>query len=101
MSSFTFAQIGSLQQDEHTQDFFIGPEVETGKGPWTSSMDYYVDLANHELQVCRSSDALDIKTSCSFANPVLFKHLMSSYGHSNSGGPFRLVNRDFARHSRE
>jgi hypothetical protein len=37
LSLFTFNQIGSLYQDEQTSDFFIGPEVETGKGPWASA----------------------------------------------------------------
>jgi hypothetical protein len=50
LSSFTFDQIGSLYRDEQTSDFFIGPEIETGKGPWTSPMDYYADLANHVMQ---------------------------------------------------
>ena len=100
LSSFTFDQIGSLYQDEHTSDFFIGPEVETGKGPWMSSLDYYADLANHTLQVCVRSAALDVQTSCSFAIPALFKHLISIYGHTNSmGGPFSLVNRDFGAHN--
>lgn len=52
LSSFTFDQIGSLYQDEQTSDFFIGPDIETGKGPWASSTDYYTDLANHVLQAC-------------------------------------------------
>ncbi|KAK3935482.1 hypothetical protein QBC46DRAFT_358193 [Diplogelasinospora grovesii] len=100
LSSFTFDQIGSLYQDEQTSDFFIGSEIETGKGPWASSMDYYADLANHALRVCVHSAAHDVQMSCSFAVPILFKHLMSLYGQIGSmGGPFRLVNRDFGAHN--
>jgi len=100
LSSFTFDQIGSLYQDEQTSDFFIGPEIETGKGPWASTTDYYADLANHALQVCVHSAAPEVQMSCSFAIPVLFKHLMSLYGRSGSiGGPFSLVNRDFGAHN--
>jgi hypothetical protein len=40
LSSFKFDQIGSLYQDERTLEFFIGPEIKTGKGPWTTSIDY-------------------------------------------------------------
>ncbi|PVH70379.1 hypothetical protein DL98DRAFT_661210 [Cadophora sp. DSE1049] len=71
LSSFKFDQIGSLYQDEKTSDFFIGPEIETGKGPWTASMDYFTDLANHALQVQNSSRT----------------------------GPFSLTNRDFGAHN--
>ena len=83
LSSFKFDQIGSLYQDERTLDFFIGPEIETGKGPWTASMDYYTDLANHALQVCVADAAPDVQTSCSFAIPILFKHLISLYGQNS------------------
>ncbi|KAK3332870.1 hypothetical protein B0T19DRAFT_354543 [Cercophora scortea] len=100
LSSFKFDQIGSLYWDEQTSDFFIGPEIETGKGPWTSSMGYYADLANHALQVCVRHAAPHVQTSCSFAIPILFKHLMSLYGHGGSmGGPFSLANRDFGAHN--
>ncbi|KND87685.1 hypothetical protein TOPH_07653 [Tolypocladium ophioglossoides CBS 100239] len=100
LSSFTFDQIGSLCQDEQTSDFFLGPEIETGKGPWASSMDYYTDLANHALEECVASAEPDVQESCSFAIPILFKHLMSLYGHSSfMGGPLRLVNRDFGAHN--
>ncbi|KAF2454686.1 hypothetical protein BDY21DRAFT_416653 [Lineolata rhizophorae] len=100
MSSFTFDQIGSLYQDEQTSEFVIGPDIETGKGPWTSSMEYYADLANHALQVCASSAPDEVLTSCSFTIPILFKHLMSLYGHNCSvGGSFSLANRDFGAHN--
>lgn len=99
LSSFKFDRIGSLYQDEKTLDFFIGPEIETGKGPWTDSMDYYTDLANHALQVCVADAAPDVQTSCSFAIPILFKHLISLYGQNSRTGPFSLTNRDFGAHN--
>ncbi|KAH9211764.1 hypothetical protein DL95DRAFT_525548 [Leptodontidium sp. 2 PMI_412] len=100
LSSFKFDRIGSLYQDEKTSDFFIGPETETGKGPWTSSMDYFADLASHALQVCVADAELDVQTSCSFAVPILFKHLISLYGQKSSWtGPFSLTNRDFGAHN--
>lgn len=99
LSSFKFDRIGSLYQDEKTLDFFIGPEVETGKGPWTDSMDYYSDLADHALRVCVADAEADVKTSSSFAIPILFKHLISVYGQNNGAGPFSLTNRDFGAHN--
>jgi hypothetical protein len=100
LSSFEFDRIGSLYQDEITSEFFIGPDAETGKGPWGSSMDYYADLANRALQDCVANAGADVQTSWSFAIPVLFKHLISVYGHdSTSEGPFKLTNRDFGAHN--
>jgi hypothetical protein len=100
LSSFKFNIIGSLYLDERTPEFFIGPDIETGTGPWTSSMDYYADLADHALRECVRYAPTDVKTSCSFAIPILFKHLISMYGKSSSvGGSFGLVNRDFGAHN--
>ena len=100
LSSFKFDQIGSLYQDERTLEFFVGPDIETGKGPWTSSIDYYTDLANHALQVCVADAASDVQTSCSFAIPILFNHLISLYSQKSSRrGPFSLTNRDFGAHN--
>ena len=39
------------------------------------------------------------KQSCSFAIPILFKHLISVYGQNSSRGPFSLTNRDFGAHN--
>ena len=39
LASLQFDQIGSLYQDGDS--FSIGPEVETGDGPWTPSAQYY------------------------------------------------------------
>lgn len=49
LSLFAFDRIGSLYQDDHTSEFFIGADIETGKGPWASFIDYYADLADHAL----------------------------------------------------
>ncbi|KAM0296221.1 hypothetical protein ACHAPM_010481 [Fusarium culmorum] len=94
ISTFKFNKIGSLHYDETTSEFFIGPELETGKGPWNSSMEYYNDLADHVLQVCERNASSKLRESPSFENPNLFKHLMPLYSSSNQG-PFSLVDRDF------
>lgn len=100
LSVFEFDQIGSLYEDEVTSEFFIGPDVETRKGPWTSPMEYYADLAHHALQGCVANAPADVQTSWSFAIPILFKHLISVYGHTATGNVlFRLTNRDFGAHN--
>ncbi|KAG5761086.1 hypothetical protein H9Q72_010812 [Fusarium xylarioides] len=100
LSSLKFSEIGSLYQDKETSDFFIGPETETGKGPWSSSVEYYDDLANHALQVCLHDASPDVQTASSFANPILFRHLMSLYRQQKSSKEsFSLMNRDFGAHN--
>ncbi|KAF5718209.1 kinase-like domain-containing protein [Fusarium globosum] len=100
LSSFKFHEIGSLYYDEKTSDFFIGPETETGKGPWNSALEYYHDLSNHALQACVHQASPDVQTASSFANPILFRHLMSLYRQQKSDKEsFSLVNRDFGAHN--
>ncbi|PNP76660.1 hypothetical protein FNYG_10079 [Fusarium nygamai] len=100
LSSFKFSEIGSLYQDKETSDFFIVPETETGKGPWSSSLEYYEDLSNHALQVCVQPASPDVNIASSFANPILFRHLMSLYRQQKSSEEsFSLVNRDFGAHN--
>jgi len=71
-----------------------------GKGPWTSAMDYYDDLANHVLRVCVADAVPEVQESSSFAVPMLFKHLISLYGYSIGRNiPFGLTNRDFGAHN--
>ena len=98
VNSFKFREIGSLYHSEETSSFFIGPELETGLGPWTSSTEYYYDLANELIK--RTAARCHEKTteSPSFALPVLLNHLMSIYSEERTG-PFRLVNRDFGAHN--
>ncbi|KAK3381135.1 hypothetical protein B0H63DRAFT_501844 [Podospora didyma] len=78
------------------QSFFIGPELQTGKGPWASSDEYYDDLVEHLLKSIRSID--DIKEGQSFMVPSILSHLMRIHGEEKAG-PFRLTNRDFGAHN--
>jgi len=50
MAPFRFLQIGALFYKEETDEFYISPEVQTGKGPWTSSTEYYDDIVSHILK---------------------------------------------------
>lgn len=99
LSAFEFTQIGSLYQDDKTSDFFIGPEIETGKGPWTSSTDYYNAVADHRLQASLMDAEPDVRNRPSIVLPIVFKHLISSHQSGSKNGPFRLTNRDFGAHN--
>ncbi|KAM0261479.1 hypothetical protein ACHAPA_009799 [Fusarium lateritium] len=90
ISCFKFAQIGSLFQDEQTSEFFVGPETETGRPGALEVPD----------GVCVHHASPDVQTASSFANPILFRHLMSLYSEGSScKDSFSLVNRDFGAHN--
>ncbi|KAL7928021.1 hypothetical protein V8C35DRAFT_285584 [Trichoderma chlorosporum] len=105
LATFTFDQIGSLYQDPVTEEFFVGPDIETDKGPWSHSSDYFADVAEHALRVCVNNAAPEVLTSASFALPVIFTDLMKRSGGSNSHSsddptaPFCLTNRDLGPHN--
>ncbi|OAQ99561.1 hypothetical protein LLEC1_01332 [Akanthomyces lecanii] len=95
VSSFHFPKIGSIYYDEGIDDFCIGPEVQTGLGPWTSSAAYYDDLALHLLNFT-SQDSLRQRPS--FVVPAILSFLLRICGEEKNG-PFRLTNRDFGAHN--
>jgi hypothetical protein len=96
--SFTFPLIGSLYYSEDKSSFYIGPSLETGKGPWKTSTDYYRDLADHRLKNAAARGVPRAKDSPAFALPVLLNHLMTIHSEEHTG-PFRLINRDFGAHN--
>ena len=93
----TFNQIGSLYQDG--DGFKIGPELETGQGPWNEPDEYYTALASHALSVAESDAPPEARQSKAFALPNMFPELMRLYGTTGQEGPFSLVNRDFGAHN--
>ena len=98
MLAFQFPKIGSLYYNEDTENFYIGPDIVTGKGPWTSSADYYRDLTDH---LVRDAVAIHFKSperSKDFVAPVLLNHHMRIHG-QDSSGQYRLINRDFGAHN--
>jgi hypothetical protein len=97
LSLFKFSHIGSLYQHPETSEFFIGPEIETGKGPWATPIEYYSDFINHSFQSSMASASPEVQASISFAIPLLFKYLISIYG--RNCGYFALTNRDFGAHN--
>ncbi|KAI9748398.1 MAG: hypothetical protein M4579_007235 [Chaenotheca gracillima] len=100
LASLKFDKIGSLYQDEESLEFYIGPDLDTRKGPWESSTSYYADLAENAMKECVAQGKPALQERPSFAIPVLFTHLMSLYGDaSNVKGPFGLANLDMGAHN--
>ena len=91
-----FDSIGSLQFGEKDNEFSIGPETVTGKGPWKSSFAYYNDIAEHALISSASND--EVNSRHSFAVPIVFKGLVTRFC-SDDTGPFSLTNRDLGFHN--
>ncbi|WEW61225.1 hypothetical protein PRK78_006715 [Emydomyces testavorans] len=99
LSSFQFDKIGSLYLDEKTDEFYIGPDQETGKGPWTSTTEYYLDYAAHCMETAAIADSR-LTERDSFVNPALFSYaLRFSENPSRRNGPFYLINGDFGPHN--
>lgn len=102
LSSFSFDSIGSLYHDEDARRFYIGPEVQTGEGPWQTTREYVDDFAQYVLDVCASDaeEEEEVTASTSFALPALFTHLtFSSLSSPNLESSFRSTNRDFGAHN--
>ena len=99
LANCVFDQIGSLLYDEQT-GFTIGPDVETGFGPWRSSLEYFNDIADHSFRTFLASIDDDRKLrwhrTCSL--PLVFKQLTRIYC-TETNGPFHLINRDFGAHN--
>lgn len=95
VASFRFPQIGSLYFNEEADEFYIGPELQTGQGPWASATDYYDDLTKHLLYLGSKHDSEEDQ---SMMLPPAFNFLQRTYGKEREG-PFRLTNRDFGAHN--
>lgn len=95
VSSFQFPKIGSIYYNEDVDDFYIGPELQTGRGPWRSSTEYYDDLALHLL---KSTSEDSLRQRPSFMVPSILSFLLRICGEEKEG-PFRLANRDFGAHN--
>ncbi|KAJ5726089.1 uncharacterized protein N7483_007446 [Penicillium malachiteum] len=96
LASIKFDKIGSLYENQETGEFYIGPDSETGQGPWGSSLEYYRYLANETLQNCLRYAPEDTKDDISFSLPVIFERLVAMYTEESSiPGPFGLTHETF------
>jgi hypothetical protein len=96
LASLTFDKIGSIHQKG--DDFFIGPEIETGEGPWNTAQDYYSTLVRHKIEVAEIDAAPEVRERDSFSFPNKFMELMQASDTQNAGS-FGLANRDFGAHN--
>jgi hypothetical protein len=98
LAAIQFDRIGSLYEDGDS--FTIGPEPETGDGPWDTAADYYRSWMRHLVEVAERDADPEVKKKPSFNLPQSFLPLMHQYSIGlTSCGPFRLVNRDFGAHN--
>lgn len=97
--SHRFDRIGALYSSSNGESE-VGPELQTGKGPWKTAVDYYTDLAEHAKSTCLDNSESDARDRPSFALPDHFKELMRDISqHGDGKGPFCLANRDFGPHN--
>lgn len=99
LASLTFDKIRSIHQNG--DNFIIGPEIETGEGPWDTTQQYYEALVRHKMQFA-STDALpEVRESDSFSFPSNFMKLMelTQPVDARKTGSFGLANRDFGAHN--
>jgi hypothetical protein len=96
LAGLTFDKIGSLCQDGDR--FTIGPEIETGEGPWNTPKEYYEAILRHRMDVANTDAPSEVRDSDSFTFPSKFMELMQSF-ESPKSGPFGLANRDFGAHN--
>jgi hypothetical protein len=99
LASLTFDKIGSLHQDG--DNFSIGPEIETGEGPWDTPQQYYEALVRHKVQVAITDAPSEVRESDSFSYPSKFMELMGSVQPFDTLNTtkFGLANRDFGAHN--
>ena len=99
LSSLKFDKIGSIYQDN--DQFTIGPELQTGIGPWDNEMEYYRAVRQHLLAVATEEAEPDVKEGEAFTEvPKLFESLMEILvAEKPKEKGFRLANRDFGAHN--
>ena len=99
LGRLTFDQIGSLRENHDSPGhFFIGSEIETGKGPWDTTAQYYSAIALHRLQVAEHDAEPEVRNRESFNLPHRFCDLITLF-QSSRYGPYGLANRDFGAHN--
>ncbi|KAK9860170.1 uncharacterized protein MYU51_010513 [Penicillium brevicompactum] len=96
MASLQFDKIGSLYEDENTGDLYVGPDCQTGQGPWESSLEYYRYLTQQKLEDSVRNAPEEVQDDYSLSLPVLFERLIPMYAEEKSvRGPFGIAHPDF------
>lgn len=98
LAEIRFKKIGSIVQI--TDGFVIGPDVETGAGPFEKETDYYEAVAKHRISRAKRLKLLE--KGCSFNGADLFfifLHVLRSNGDTKSRSDYGLANRDSGPHN--
>lgn len=74
LASCRFDQIGAVYEGTEDEEFVIGKELVTGRGPWSSASAYYSDLVKHVMNACVRDARPAIP---GFYLPVVFEYLIS------------------------
>lgn len=92
-----FGFIGNITPD-HYGKFCVGPDAETGEGPFFKASEYYKAVSKHRFgkyidNVLESN--LAAADTPGMHLPLLFEHMMPAMSHDwDSEGPFGLWNTD-------
>ncbi|KAK0113555.1 hypothetical protein ONS96_014414 [Cadophora gregata f. sp. sojae] len=99
LASLTFDKIGALYQEG--DGFVIGPEIQTGLGPWDNALNYYRDVSHHLISVASEEADSEVRESEAFtAIPKLVERLMAINAEREPmEKQFALANRDFGPHN--
>jgi len=94
-----FSAIGQISRNpDHFGDFWVGPDPETGEGPFYKASDYYKAVSKHRFgkyidEVLESN--LAAADTPGMHLPLLFEYLMPAMSHDwYSEGPFGIWNTD-------
>ncbi len=106
MATIKFDRIGGIHYNEKAQEFEIGVDVETGRGPFSTAKEYFDAVCDREFEfqidrhVLRQPKMTENLKKIDFMLPLLFKELMPtlSDGKLNETS-FGLANLDFGVHN--
>lgn len=98
LSTCVFDKIGGLYYDDLFKEFYIGPEHDTGKGPWTSAIDYYYDFTNHCMETALVAYPAFTREDW-YMIPILCNHALRLHDNSERNGLFCLTYREFSTHN--
>ncbi|KAI9772031.1 MAG: hypothetical protein M1840_001319 [Geoglossum simile] len=97
LAEVRFTGLGSIYQNEADGEFYIGPELETGEGPFYTARGYYNALCNHRQthfgMEARGSEPENLGL------PQLFGHYLENISDMDGRGPFSLINTNFGGHN--
>ena len=95
-------QLANLKLDgiggiyEEGDEFKLGSEMRTGKGPFRTSGHYYSALAEHEYELAQHEAETDFKDDDCVNLPYKFQALVQHRGLGDQTGPFGVMNRSLS-----